>query len=97
MHYEDAYIKRLHAKLEEWTTEIDALKAKAERNMSKNQMKYQKHIEDLQTREEEIAKMIEVLAEDGEGEWEELRARVENARDGLDEAIKLLESESGAQ
>ena len=43
----DAYVQKLHAKLDEWNAEIDKLKAKADKAEADSRAEYHKQIEAL--------------------------------------------------
>ena len=46
----DQYVQKLHAKLDEWSAEIDKLQAKADKTSAESRIEYQKQIKNLQQR-----------------------------------------------
>lgn len=88
----DAYVQKLHAKLDEWNTEIDKFKAKAEKAESESRIEYQKEIEKLKERRKEAEEKLSEVRQAGEGAWEDLKAGVQSAWDSLDEAVKSARS-----
>jgi prefoldin subunit 5 len=92
MNHKDAYLQNLDARLNVWSDEIEKLRAKVRTSNIGKQIEYQKQIEALQARREEIGEMIEVLRRDGMGGWEDLRTSIENARNALDKAVESVKS-----
>lgn len=92
MSIKEAYEKKLRAQLDEWKSEIDSLKAKADAAEADSQLEYYKHIEDLRTRQEAARVKLQELENAGEGAWEDLKAGVENAWDELGQAIDTARS-----
>jgi peptidoglycan hydrolase CwlO-like protein len=54
----DAYVQKLHAKLDEWNAEIDKLKAKADKAEADSRVEYQKQIENLKQKREKAQKSL---------------------------------------
>lgn len=88
MSQKQAYEKKLRAQLDEWNSEIDRLKAKAESAEADAQLEYYKHIEELRTRQEAARTKLEELENASEDAWEDLKAGVESAWDDLGQAIR---------
>jgi uncharacterized coiled-coil DUF342 family protein len=91
----DAYVQKLHAKLEEWNAEIDKLKAKADQAEADSRVEYQKQIESLQQKRKDVESKIEEIAEAGEGALEELKSGVQGAWDSMEKALKAARSKFG--
>jgi len=92
MNHKDAYLQSLDATLNVWSAEIETLRAKVRNKKTGRGIEYQKQIQALQAKREEIEEMIEVLRRDGMGGWEDLRTSIENARNALDQAVKSVKS-----
>lgn len=88
----EAYEKKLQAQLDEWSVEIDKLKAKADKAESEAQLEYYKEIEKLRSKQEESNRKLAELKEAGDDAWEDLKAGVERAWDSLSSAISSASS-----
>ena len=88
----DAYIQKLHAKLDEWNTEIDRLKAKVYQAEANSQDEYQKQIETLRDKRTEAEEKLKEVREAGEGAWQDLKSGVQGAWDSMEEALKSARS-----
>lgn len=88
MGMKESYEKKLQAQLDEWSAEIDQLKAKADKASADAQIEYSRQVEELQARQEEAKRKLAELREAGDGAWEDLKAGAENARDALGSALE---------
>ena len=88
----DEYVQKLHAKLDEWSAEIDKLKAKADKAEAESRIEYQNQIKNLQQRRREADKKLDELRSAGEGAWEDLKAGAELAWGAMEEAVKSARS-----
>ena len=88
----DAYVQKLHAKLDEWNAEIDKLKAKADKVEAETRLEYQKEIEILQERRKETEEKLAKLRQAGEGAWEDLKSGVQSALNSMEAALKSARS-----
>lgn len=88
MEDKDAYIQKLHARLDEWNAEIDKLRAKADKAKAESRIEYQNQIESLRQSRNEAEKKVAELHEAGEGAWEDLKSGVQLAWDAMEQAIK---------
>ena len=88
----DAYVQKLHAKLDEWNAEIDKLKAKADNTEADLRIEYQKQIDSLQEKRKDAEIKIGEVAEAGEGALEDLKSGVQGAWDSMEEALKSARS-----
>jgi predicted nucleic acid-binding Zn-ribbon protein len=88
----DAYVQRMHAKLDEWNAEIDKLKAKADKAEAESRLEYQKEIEILKERRKDAEEKLTEVSQAGEGAWEDLKAGIQSAWDSMEEAIKSARS-----
>ncbi len=87
MSTKDAYVDKLHAKLDEWNAQIDKLKAKADQAEAESRIEYNKQITELQERRSETKQKIEGLRNAGEGAWEDLKSGVQLAVDSMEQAL----------
>lgn len=92
MNSKEAYIQKLHAKIDEWNADIDRLKAKADQVEADSKIEYQKQIEALKNNRDDIEKKISEISRSGENAWEDLKAGIDLAREAMSEAIKSATS-----
>ena len=92
MNPKEAYVQKLHAKIDEWNADIDRLKAKADQVEADSKIEYQKQIQALKNKRDEIEKKISEISRSGENAWKDLKAGVDLAWDAMSEAIKSATS-----
>jgi chromosome segregation ATPase len=68
----DAYVQKLHAKLDEWNVEIEKLKAKADKAEADSRAEYHKQVEDLREKRKDAESKIRDVVEAGDGALEDL-------------------------
>jgi len=79
----EAYEQKLQAQLDEWSADIDKLKAKADGAEADMQLEYYKQIEELRSlKDTAVDKLIE-LKDASDDTWEDLKAGIESAWDSL--------------
>lgn len=88
----DAYVQKLHAKIDEWNAEIDKLKAKADKAEAESRLEYQKEIENLQQRRKEVEERLTKVRHAGEDAWQDLKSGAQNAWDAMEEALRSAKS-----
>jgi len=88
----EAYEQKLQAQLDEWSAEIDKLKAKADSAEADAQLEYYKRIEELRSMQETAANKLTGLKDAGDDAWEDLKAGIESAWDSLGNALKSAAS-----
>jgi nucleotide-binding universal stress UspA family protein len=87
-----AYAEKLEAQLKEWGTEIDILKAKAEKAKAEAKIKYYESIQDLRAKQESLGQKLQELKGPGGEAWEEVKTGVDRAVKDLKEAFKRAQS-----
>lgn len=92
MSIKEAYEQKLQAQLDEWSAEIDKLKAKADSAEADAQLEYYKRIEELRSMQETAANKLTGLKDAGDDAWEDLKAGIESAWDSLGNALKSAAS-----
>ena len=95
MSMKEAYEKKLQSKLDEWNTDIDKLKAKADSAEADAQLEYYKQIEELRSMQEAARKKLEELKDTSDDAWEDLKAGIDSAWDSLSRSIKSAFSRFG--
>jgi uncharacterized coiled-coil DUF342 family protein len=88
----DAYVQKLHRKLDEWNAEIDRLKARGDQAEAKGRAEYHKQIQELTERRQAAQKKLEEMRQAGESAWEDLKSGVQNAWDAMEAAVKSARS-----
>ena len=88
MKTKEAYIQKLHAKIDEWNADIDRLKAKADQVEADSKIEYQKQMQTLKSKRDEIEKKVSEISRSGENAWEDLKAGADLAWEAMSEAIK---------
>jgi uncharacterized coiled-coil DUF342 family protein len=88
----DAYVQKLHAKIDEWNAEIDKLKAKADQAEADARTNYSKEVENLKSKRREAEKKLDEVRHAGEGAWEDLKAGAQSAVDAMEAALKSAKS-----
>jgi uncharacterized coiled-coil DUF342 family protein len=92
MKNKEAYIQKLHAKIDEWNADIDKLKAKADQVEADSKIEYQKQMQALKSKRDEIEKKVSEISRSGENAWEDLKTGVDLAWEAMSEAIKSATS-----
>ena len=85
---QEAYLKKMEAQLNEWSAEIDLLKARAEKAGTEAEVEYQDRLETLRTRESAARAKLAELKQSGADAWESLKSGVESAMADLREGLK---------
>lgn len=81
------YQQKKQAQLDEWSAEIDKLKAKASALSADTQLKANKQIKGLKDKIDESKKKLAELDSAGEDTWESIKSGIESAWDSLKTAI----------
>lgn len=88
MDMKEAYKEKMQAQLDEWTAEIDKLKARARGMEADAQISSMKEIDALRAKRDAAAEKLEQLERAGDEAWEDLRSGVERAWDALASSVK---------
>jgi len=83
----DAYVKKLEAKLEEWDAEIDKLQAKMKGSQADALRNYEEHLKELRAMRKDTLEKMEEVRGASEGAWQDMKAGVEQAWTGLQDAF----------
>ncbi len=92
MSMKEAYEKKLQARLDEWSAEINVLKAKADNAEADAQIEYYKQIEELKSMQASADGKLAELKEASDEAWEDLKFGIESAWDSLGSALKSATS-----
>jgi vacuolar-type H+-ATPase subunit I/STV1 len=92
MGMKEEYEQKLQAQLNEWSAEINKLKAKADGAEADAQLEYYKKIEGLQAMQESVNNKLAELKDASDDAWVDLKAGIDSARDSLGNALKSAAS-----
>lgn len=87
MNMKESYQQKLQAQMDEWNSEIDKLKAKADKADAEIKIEYYKKIDDLRVKQQEATDKLAGLVSASDDAWEELKAGIESAWFTLGESI----------
>lgn len=83
----DAYVKKIKAKLDEWSADISKLEAKADGAQADLEIDYKDKISKIkQQRKDVLAKLNELQSASGNA-WEDTKTGIENSYKSLDKAL----------
>lgn len=88
----DEFVRKMHAKLDQWNTDIDALKAKADKAEADARVEYHKQLDALRSKRDDARGKLHELESAGGDAWEDLKAGVEMAWDSVTEAVRSATS-----
>ena len=92
MSMKEIYQKKLQAQLDEWSAEIDKLKAKADRAEADAQLEYYKEIEELRSMQKEARSKLLELKNASDDAWEDLKAGMDSSWNIVGNALKSAAS-----
>lgn len=84
----DAYVKKLHGKMDEWNVQIDKLAAKAQQAKADTKIAYEQDMEDLREKRKKFKDKIDQVQKSSDDAWGDFKAGVEGAWESLDAAMK---------
>ena len=87
-----SYVKKLQAKLDEWSAEIDKLKAKAEGASADVQIEYNKQVNELQEKQKAANDKLAELKEASGDTWEELKNDMDSMWSSLERTFRSAAS-----
>ncbi len=88
----EAYIQELHAKIDEWNADIDKLTAKASQVEAESRIEYQKQIEALIDKRDDIEKKVAEISRSGGEALGDIKAGIDLAWEAMNQAIKSAAS-----
>jgi len=92
MSMKESYQKKLQAQLDEWSADIDKLKAKADKAEADTKLEFHQKVEELkEKRAAANAKLTELKAASDDA-WEDLKTGAESAWLSLGESVKSATS-----
>ncbi|MEX0694561.1 MAG: coiled coil domain-containing protein [Rhodospirillales bacterium] len=92
MSKKQAYEQKFQAQFDEWSAEIDKLKARAERADADAQITYHEEVDKLRARQDEMNQKLKELKDTGDDAWGDIVAGVESAQSALGNALRSARS-----
>lgn len=92
MSMKEAYEQKLQAQLDEWSADIDKLKARADGAGADMQLEYYKQIEELRSLQDTAVDKLMELKDASDDVWEDLKAGIESAWDSLGNVLNSFAS-----
>jgi uncharacterized coiled-coil DUF342 family protein len=92
MSTKEDFVRKMHAKLDQWNAEIDALTAKADQAGAEARAEYHKQLDTLRGKRDHARSKLNELESASEGAWQDLRAGVELAWESVSEAVRSATS-----
>jgi len=92
MGMKESYQEKLQAELDEWSADIDKLKAKADKAEANVKLEYYEQVEALRVKQEAAKDKLAVLKAASDDAWEDLKAGTESAWLALGDAIRKAAS-----
>jgi len=87
-----AYEKKLEAQIEEWNADIDKLKAQAKKASADAEADYEKEIDKLESRRDDMNDKLEELKSASEDAWEDVKDGAESAWSSMSDAVSSAAS-----
>ncbi|MBU1264211.1 MAG: hypothetical protein KJ946_06285 [Gammaproteobacteria bacterium] len=88
MSTKEDFVRKMHAKLDQWNAEIDVLSAKADAAEASARGEYHKQLETLRSKRDHARGKLNELESASEGAWHDLKAGVELAWESVSEAVR---------
>jgi chromosome segregation ATPase len=82
--------EKLQAQIDDWKTELENLKEKAELAETNLQLEYYTLMDELKLKLELANRKLEVLKRSGDEKWEALKTDIEITWDSLEDLIKSI-------
>lgn len=92
MSMKEAYEQKLQAQLDEWSADIDKLKAKVDGADADLQLEYYKQIEKLRSMKDTAEDKLIELKGASDDAWEDLKAGIGSAWDSLGNSLNSFAS-----
>ena len=86
------YEKKLQAQLDEWSAQIDKLKAKAEAAQADKKIEYYEEIDKLKSMKENTNKKFIEIKNASDDAWEDLKIGMDSAWNSLSDAFDSASS-----
>ena len=92
MNQKELFEKKMRARLDEWSAEIDRLEARAEQADADVRMALKQEIDAAAARRDVVRTKLEEFASAGDDAWEDLKTGMEHAWSSLESAMRAARS-----
>lgn len=92
MSKKDEYLKKMEAQIDEWSLDIDRLKAHAEKAEAEVKIKYLEDVQQLRERQTAAKKKLSELHAAGEDAWDDVKTGIESSWAELKKGIESATS-----
>lgn len=92
MNHKDAYEKKMQARLDQWSAEIDGLKAQAEKADAEARIALNEKIDEATAKKDSAKEKLDRLKDAGDDAWEDLKNGMEGAWSSLGTAVEAAKS-----
>lgn len=86
------YIQKLHAKIDEWNSDIDRLSAKADQVEADARSDYRKQVDILKQKRRDIEEKLKDLNRSGDAAWKDLKSGIDMAWEAMNHAVQSATS-----
>jgi SMC interacting uncharacterized protein involved in chromosome segregation len=83
----DEYIAKMKQHLDQWSAEMDALEAKAQKTQADAKVKYQEQLVALRAKRQEGEERLEALKSATGDSWQQLQAGTENIWEAFKDSV----------
>lgn len=88
MSLKTAYQEKFQAQLNEWSAQMEVLKAKRDKAEADAKISYEHHIKELQSQYDTAQGKLKELQSASETAWEEMKSGIESAWESMSKAVK---------
>lgn len=88
----EEYIRRMQAKLEEWSADIDTLAAKTSEVSADVRNEYNEQIASLKVKQAAARQKINEIQKSGESAWKDMKTGIDMAWTAIGEAIDSVKT-----
>ena len=92
MSEKEAYEKKLQAKLDAWSAEIDKLKAKGDEVEADLQVEYNRQLQDMRAMRDAAEQKLRELRASSDDAWEDFKVGIDRAWDEIANALRTARS-----
>lgn len=84
----EAYVQKMHARIDEWSADIDRLEAKARAAEADMKIEYERQLERMREQRAQARVKLEELQGASEAAWDSVRAGFESAWESLSKGFR---------
>ncbi len=88
----DEYVEKMKQRLDKWSTEMDALEAKALKTQEDAKAKYQEQLVALRAKRQEGEEKLKAIQSATEDSWEQLKVETENIWEAFKDSAQAFKA-----